>query len=138
MGKEQKKGRKEKRKESKTREKIKEKNYHMIPKLYLKEGVKINGAHFYPEIVRMLDVVRATAPLLSDDAVWVTSANDSTHMDGSLHYKNKAFDIRIWNVTGPGRDMSRGWVEKIKLALGDAYDVVLETDHIHLEYDPKE
>ncbi len=106
-----------------------------LPKVFMKDDVKINGAHFYPEIVKIINVARATAPLLSDDAVWITSANDSKHMSGSFHYSNRAFDIRIWNVVGPNRQMAQQWVAKMQLALGDQYDIILETDHIHAEFD---
>ncbi len=109
-----------------------------LPKLYLKDDVWINGAHFYPEIVRIVDVARATAPLLTDGAVWVTSANDSTHSTGSLHYKNRAYDIRIKNIAGDETPEAQAWVERIKLALGRDYDVILERDHLHVEFDPKE
>lgn len=107
-----------------------------LPKLYLKESVKINGAHFYPEMVAIINALRATAPLLTDGAIWITSANDSKHMEGSLHYKNRAFDIRIWNIVG-GHGIHRVWCEKIRSILGTDYDIILETDHIHIEYDPK-
>ncbi len=107
-----------------------------IPKVYIKDGVVINGAHMYPEIVKIIDVARATAPLLSDNAVWITSANDSEHMEGSLHYANRAYDIRIWNVVGPNRQMAEQWTAKMQLALGDHYDIILEKDHIHAEYQP--
>ena len=62
--------------------------------LKLKSGVKINGKHFDPEIVAILNAVRASAPETQDGTIWVTSANDSTHKKGSKHYTNEAFDIR--------------------------------------------
>ena len=106
-----------------------------LPKLYLKDEVKINGAHFYPEMTRIVDALRVTAPKLSDNAVWITSANDGKHMAGSLHYKNRAFDVRIWNILD---DTAEAWVGRLKAMLGKDYDIVLEKDHIHLEYQPKE
>lgn len=89
------------------------------------------------EMHRIIRAARATAPLLSDDAVWITSANDSKHMDGSLHYANKAFDLRTYNLVGPNRQMAEQWVRKMQLVLGEDYDIVLETDHVHIEYDKK-
>ena len=109
-----------------------------LPTLYLKNFVHINGAHFHPEMVRILNVARATAPPTEDGGVWVTSANDSQHSDISLHYKNKAFDIRIRNIVGDETSEAQLWVERMKLALGRDYDIVLERDHIHVELDPKE
>lgn len=63
----------------------------------------------------------------------VTSLNDGKHSFGSLHFSGAAADLRIWNI-----DAER-MVNKIKIALGSnsAYDVVLESDHIHLEWQPK-
>jgi hypothetical protein len=96
----------------------------------------------YPEIVRIIDAARATAPPLKDDAVWVTSANDSIHGVNSLHYKNRAYDIRTRNIAGflqrSKNALAKEWVAKMKLVLGDDYDIIFERDHIHCEYDPKE
>ena len=108
-----------------------------MPNLYLKDGVRINGAHFNSEIVRILDVVRETAPMMERGAVWVTSANDSRHMDESLHYKNQAFDIRIYNIIGDVHYEAKRWAARLQQALGSDYDVVYEIDHIHVEYQPK-
>jgi hypothetical protein len=109
-----------------------------LPKLYLKDCVHVNGAHFYPETVRIVNAARATAPPLTDGAVWVTSANDSTHGVGSLHYKNRAFDIRTKNIDGDEKVKAQEWVARMKLALGNDYDIIFERDHIHCEFDPKE
>lgn len=107
-----------------------------IPKLYIKNGVKINGAHFYPEMVRIVNIARACAPETTDGAVWITSAAEGQHMTGSLHYENKAFDIRISNVVG-GDSHVRFWAAKMSLALGPDYDVIIESDHLHVEFDPE-
>jgi len=106
-----------------------------VPVVKLKNGVIINGAHFYREMTRIVDCFRATAPAFSDDVLWITSANDSTHMSGSLHYMNRAFDIRIINIIG-GFEEAKKWVIRAKLALGDDYDIILERDHIHVEFQP--
>jgi len=109
-----------------------------MPNLCLKDGVHINGAHFDPVMVRIIDVARATAPMLEKGTVWITSANDSEHMSGSLHYKNRAFDIRTKNIIGNEKLEARLWAERMQVELGDDYDVLLEKDHIHVEYDPEE
>jgi len=107
-----------------------------MPNLCLKDGVHINGAHFDKEMVKIIDVARETAPMLKKDTVWITSAADSQHMEGSLHYVNRAFDIRIRNIIGDKQTEARLWAERMQEALGDDYDVVLESDHIHVEFDP--
>jgi len=62
----------------------------------------------------------------------VTSALDGVHKTGSLHYQGLAIDIR-----------SRTLPDELTIAnelrddLGPDYDVLLERDHIHIEYDPR-
>ena len=107
-----------------------------MPKLKTKDGVIINGPHFDEEMVRILDVARATAPSLDDDTVWITSANDSRHMTGSLHYKNRAYDIRTRNIINKV-EFAPKWVEDMQIELGVDYDIILESDHIHAEYQPE-
>jgi hypothetical protein len=57
-------------------------------------------------------------------------------MTTSYHYLNLAVDLRL-----PSRInelISDSAVTRdLKAILGPAYDVVLESDHIHLEYDAK-
>jgi hypothetical protein len=65
---------------------------------------------------------------------WVTSANDSVHMRGSRHYTDEALDLRIHGLT---KIQVAEWAAAIKTRLGLKYDVVVEKDHIHVEYDPK-
>lgn len=108
-----------------------------LPFLVLKNDVRINGAHFYPEMTRITDALRITAPELRDKAVWITSAADGDHMINSLHYKNRAFDVRIWNIVGDRTQEAEAWCGRLRSTLGKDYDVVLEGNHIHIEYDPK-
>ena len=62
-------------------------------------------------------------------------------MDGSKHYEGNAFDFRTWTTDTSGVQMPMK--DKIKLgkgiqkALGSHYQVVVEVDHIHIEYDRK-
>lgn len=104
--------------------------------------VRLEGPHLYPEVQNMIQAARETAPELTDCCVVITSANDGRHMDGSLHYKDRAFDIRIWNIKSKNSQLrhalARTWAARIAERLGEDYDVILESDHIHMEYDPKE
>jgi len=99
-----------------------------------KPTVKLNGRHLDPEIRIMLDVARETAPDLTDQTVWITSGNDSTHKKNSKHYSDEAFDIRTRNLM-EGRDAAILWVNRMKEKLGPGFDVILEKDHIHVERD---
>lgn len=62
----------------------------------------------------------------------ITSANDGKHGDKTLHHKGLALDLRTWNLKGREGEVTA----ELKAALGPDYDVVLERDHIHCEYDP--
>lgn len=64
----------------------------------------------------------------------VTSMEDSVHGPRSLHPSGNAADLRTRNL--PVQALP-DLVKALKLALGPQYDVVLESDHIHLEYDIK-
>ena len=64
----------------------------------------------------------------------LTSVNDGIHSRKSLHRFGYAVDIRIWVLTEAKRVMA---AKKIADALGKHFDVVLEPDHLHIEYDPK-
>lgn len=64
----------------------------------------------------------------------VTSARDGIHSSNSLHYQGRAIDLRIRDIA----DASLKWRYRDRLAeaLGEDFDVVMETDHIHVELDP--
>lgn len=64
----------------------------------------------------------------------VTSTNDGKHMKGSFHYKDLAFDMRIWYLSVSERKEMVAQASKI---LGKDYDIILEKTHIHVEYDKK-
>ena len=62
----------------------------------------------------------------------ITSGNDSKHSENSLHYKGLAIDVRSKDMKNP-----KMVVKMLKKALDYELDIVLESDHIHIEYDPK-
>lgn len=69
----------------------------------------------------------------------ITSANDSRHSDGSLHYRDRALDFRGNNISLADGQRLEARVNQI---LGAGYDVDFETfanasnNHLHVEYDP--
>lgn len=81
----------------------------------------------------------------------VTSCGDGKHSRlDSKHYPDpktglvNAFDIRIKDFDGHDLDISaedleaaKEVVKLLKDSLGPQFDVVLESNHIHIEYDPK-
>ena len=98
----------------------------------IKPGVRAAGLQ--PEILLAILEAREVYRALGAELV-ITSLLDGKHMKGSLHYSGLAVDLRTRHL-GPG---DRGTVtERLTVALGPEYDVVLENDHIHVEFDPKE
>lgn len=85
---------------------------------------------------KLLVIAAAAANAASDMAmtVTITSGVDGVHMKGSKHYSGEALDFR---TRGWSRETIDIFMHNIKRRLGRQYDVVLEVDHIHVEYDPK-
>ncbi len=93
-------------------------------------GVKLAGLK--PQIVLAAAICSDTFDKHRCDCV-ITSANDSSeHMIGSKHYYGEAIDIRTKNID---HETMCAIVEELKLFLGEEFDVVLESDHLHVEYD---
>jgi len=65
----------------------------------------------------------------------LTSGSDSRHSNTSLHYSGQAVDLRTNNI--PTEPLKGTIAREIKKKLNVDYDVVLESDHIHLEYQPR-
>jgi hypothetical protein len=63
----------------------------------------------------------------------ITSVTDGKHGPHSHHGKGCAFDLRIRSLTStPGPTK----VEMLQEALSNQFQVILEKDHIHVEFDP--
>jgi hypothetical protein len=95
----------------------------------LKPGVYLAGLK--PRLI--LDIVRIdklSLVLFGHDCT-ITSTTLGKHMYKSKHYTGDAFDIRLETKNNALFYCS------IKKMLGRNYDVILETTHIHVEYDPK-
>ena len=65
------------------------------------------------------------------DELTITSTYEGVHGEGSLHYADEAYDI------GLGKRDPLEVKDLIADELGDAFDVLFEFDHIHIEHDPK-
>jgi hypothetical protein len=64
----------------------------------------------------------------------ITSGNDSRHRHNSLHYENKAIDIRTTTSKHINWWKAKRIANKLKKELPIQYKVILENDHIHLSY----
>lgn len=94
--------------------------------------------------VTFADTMPATTRRMIDAAEYVfgqynivpviTSGNDGVHRDGSFHYTGDALDFRRWDADRAG--VLPAVLTGLRYYLGDDYDVILESDHIHIEFDP--
>ena len=97
--------------------------------LKLKPGVAVAGIR--PEM--MLAVIAAERAFSSADCI-ITSALDGRHSLTSLHYAGQAIDLRTRHVS---KATAETVVAVLKEALTIDYDVILESTHIHVEFQPK-
>lgn len=97
----------------------------------LKEGVIPQG--LTPEILLGIIIANDVFKFFGHESV-ITSLLDSKHSHTSLHYCGNAVDFRVKHVA---RDKWELVTEKIKERMTPDYDVILESDHIHIEYQPK-
>lgn len=86
-----------------------------------------------PQIVLALIIIDQIMKQAGQEAL-ITSVNDARHGKSSLHYNGCAVDIRSRWFTHPQQVLGL-----CKEALGNSpdYDMILESDHFHLEYQPK-
>lgn len=66
------------------------------------------------------------------DETFVTSMNDSLHMDKSKHYTDEAADFRTRDLT---QTQVQEWAVLCRTRLGKGYQVIVEKDHLHVEWD---
>ena len=97
--------------------------------MLLKLGVDIS--RLKPQMRTALGVIEGCFQVHSIEAV-VTSTFEGNHMPSSLHYGDLAVDVRL-----PPDKVRSSVMAQLIQRLGPKYDVVLEADHIHIEYDPK-
>jgi hypothetical protein len=98
----------------------------------VKEGVNLCGLK--PEMVPAMLACYDVLGGVPGDGFTVTSAVDGKHSKGSRHYVGLAFDVRTRHIVQSARG---GYARDIAARLTTQYDVVLESDHIHIEYDPE-
>lgn len=120
----------------------------------LKKGVTLEG--ITAPTKNAVEIVNAIYLAYGQDLVITSgsegSPDDGVHLKESKHYTGEAFDCRIRSIlkemieppiapdnTLFQRDMRkvRAIVKAIRDDLGPDFDVVLEKDHIHVEFDPR-
>lgn len=102
-----------------------------MSKISIKPGVRIQGIS--PEMSLGHTIV-ASIYLDEGHVCTITSALEGVHSRASIHYTGNALDYRT-------RDVSAGdmavLTERIRVSLGEDFDVILERNHLHVEFQPK-
>lgn len=97
--------------------------------MQLKDDVRVQGLR--PEMILAVmvaqEVWREQGLMLT-----LTSVIDSRHSHVSAHYRGEAVDLRIWDLDAPKA------TKALQDRLTKDYFVLLEKDHIHLEYRPRQ
>lgn len=97
-----------------------------------KEGVRIDGIR--PEAVLGIAVAHSVYAQRGYPVMVVTSVVDGQHSAGSLHYSGNAFDLRTRTLR---QEDINSVAEAIRNALPREFDVLVESTHIHVEFQPK-
>ncbi len=98
--------------------------------LTFKPGVEVYRLSYHTW--RAVDIAWRLASRYGQRELVITSVTEGRHKIGSRHYEGMAFDFRRWSI----QDVTR-FVEALRFHLGRHYDVVVESTHVHVEYDPK-
>lgn len=93
----------------------------------------INLAGISPALVLALFICDEVYKKHGKDLV-ITSVNDSAHSMTSLHYAGAAADLRTSYFID---DVDQIVQAEIRAKLNADFDVILEADHIHIEYQPR-
>lgn len=98
--------------------------------LFLKKGVFLYGLQ--PEMLWAADRANEIYERFGKDCV-ITSGRGDQHGSHSHHFKGLAIDLRTRHLTHQEQEQVK---IQLQSTLGTEYQVVLETDHLHVEYDP--
>lgn len=99
--------------------------------MMMKPGVKVGGIR--PEMIFPL-IAAYDASLALNFTLTITSVTEGKHSRTSLHYSGAAIDIRTRDMV-PG--VAEATAKRLRARLTAEYDVLLERDHIHVEWQPK-
>lgn len=100
--------------------------------------VKDNTVNIWGLELEMQPVLKEAARLWESlgQTLVITCARDGMHSPGSWHYYGYAVDLRTFYFEDNGKYAAIR-LKQILVAYSPYYDVILESTHIHVEYDPK-
>lgn len=97
----------------------------------IKPGVDISGVS--AEIALIIPIVQNIFEFHGSPMV-ITSVLDGDHSLTSLHYIGHAIDFRTRTLATTSQ---KALTQDISDALGPQFDVILESNHLHIEFQPK-
>lgn len=99
----------------------------------IKPGVRVHGMN--PELMLVALAAEGIWKKYGDKEVVITSVIDGVHKRSSYHYGGQAVDLRTRNFSTENKEKA---ADNLRTALGDDYVVILESDHIHVHFQPRE
>lgn len=96
-----------------------------------KDGVPLGGLQ--PDMLYAVDKCKDIFGDYKYDLI-ITSTTDGKHMANSLHYVGFAIDLRTRHIQ---KRHLEEMTHALKDRLGRDYDVILERNHWHVEFDPE-
>lgn len=100
--------------------------------IQFKQGLYLFGLQ--PEMLWALDVCESVWQEIGKNLTVTSTRWGDKHAWKSRHYSGLAVDLRTKDLH---EVEIRQVAEMAAERLGDEYDVVVESNHIHVEYDPK-
>ena len=97
-----------------------------------KDGVSVDGIK--KETITLIVILNTYFELRIGKELVVTSCTDGKHMKGSKHYSGYAIDIRTRHLSVCEINHLLAWFRSHH---DNDFDMVVEKDHIHVEYDPR-
>lgn len=98
---------------------------------FIKDGVRFSS----PEMAMMHASLMVSAVCSQFSVEFVVTGGIEEHQHPSLHVTGGALDYRTRELRDDAS--KRLFAVVVEERLGDGFDVVLESDHLHVEYDPK-
>jgi len=98
----------------------------------MKAGVDLAGVSWRMFVA---SIIIEPVFVLNGSDLTITAGVDGTHMAKSKHYEGLALDYRTRDLAADKVPTVAAQCLTLLAPLG--YDVVLEGDHLHVEYDPK-
>ena len=102
-------------------------------KLKNEDGNSVSLVGIRPELIVGIMVAERVVTAIGREFI-ITSVSDGKHGFGSLHYIGMAFDFRTRHMTDAEQEIVKN---NLKASLTDEWDVVLESTHFHIEFQPK-